>query len=224
MPHKIISMRKLGDRETWNLLRKWGIPVVEHHLAKGPVQAAGFADREGYPVVMKVSSGDVIHKTEAGAVHAGVNSRKEAVEAYEEIIGNVKKSTPGAKIDGVLVQKMAKGHELIVGAKEDPQFGPVLMFGMGGIFVEALKDVTFRVIPVTSKDVKEMIQEIRGYRILQGVRGQKPIDFRALEGLLLKVSDMVWKTKTPKIRELDINPLFASSEGVLGVDVRVITD
>lgn len=217
-------MKKLGDRHVWNLLKKYGIPVAEHHLAKGPVQAASFAEREGYPVVMKISSEDVMHKTEIGAVETGISSRKEAVDAYERIIGNVRKAYPKASIDGVLVQKMAKGHELIVGAKEDPQFGPVLMFGMGGVFVEALKDVTFRVIPLERKDVQEMIKEIRGYRILQGVRGQKAIDFRALEDCLLSVSDMVWKTRNPRIRELDINPLFANSEGLLAVDVRIITD
>ncbi len=221
-PGKIISMKKLGERETWSLLKRWKIPVAEYFLAKNPEQAAGFAERVGYPVVLKISSREIIHKTEAGGVESCLKNEKDVKHAFERIMRNAGKAYPKAKIDGVLVQKMMEGHEIILGSKTDPQFGPVLMFGMGGIFVEVLKDVTFRLIPVTRKDVREMIHEIKGYKILKGTRGQRPVNFRMLENILLRVSDMVWKTEKPEIKELDINPLFVNSREAVAVDVRIL--
>lgn len=213
-------MRKLSYKEAKKLLRRWKIPCAEQFLARDAEQALRFAKRIGYPVVLKVESPDVIHKTETGGVETNIRDEEDIRRAFKGITGNVRRKVPKARIKGILIQKMFEGREVIVGSKTDPQFGPVIMFGLGGIFVESLKDVTFRVIPIKRDDAKGMIKEIRGYKILQGVRGLKPVNFRALENCLLAVSEMVWKSK--KIRELDINPLFVNEKGVVAVDVRVI--
>lgn len=217
-----VEMRKLSDKEAEALMKKWGIPVARHYLAKNEKQAADFAKKLGFPVALKVSSGQVLHKTDIGAVMAGLHNPLDVVQAYRQIMKNVRRHYPKAKIDGMMVQEMARGYETIVGASQDPQFGPVLMFGLGGIFVEFLKDVTFRIIPIERKDAKEMIAEIRGYRILTGVRGMKPANIRALEDSLMKISGHLWKNK--RIKELDINPLFVNETGVEAVDVRVIVE
>jgi acyl-CoA synthetase (NDP forming) len=166
----------------------------------------------------------VVHKTEAGGVETNLRDDVDVRRAFGDITKSVKKKIPKARIRGILVQKMFEGREVIVGASIDPQFGPVIMFGLGGIFVESLRDVTFRVIPISRNDAKGMIQEIRGYKILQGVRGLKPVNFLALESCLLAVSDMMLGSRNPKIRELDINPLFVNERGVVAVDVRVIVE
>lgn len=217
-------MRKLGDKETQKLLNRWKIPYAEHFLAKSPEQAVRFAERIGYPVVLKVESPDVIHKTETGGVETNIRDEEDVRRAFKVITRNVKRKVPKARVKGILIQKMFDGREIIVGSKIDPQFGPVIVFGFGGIFVESLKDVTFRVIPIKRSDAKKMIKEIRGYKILQGVRGLKPVNFRILENCLLKVSEMVWKSRKPAIKELDINPLFVNEKGVVAVDVRIIID
>lgn len=215
-------MKKLGDKEAQKLLKRWKIPCAEQFLTKNPEQAVRFAKRIGYPVVLKVESPDVIHKTETGGVETNIRDEEDVRRAFKGITRNVKRKVPKARIKGILIQKMFDGREVIVGSKTDPQFGPVIMFGLGGIFVESLKDVTFRVIPIKRSDAKEMIKEIRGYKILQGVRGLKPVNFMALEKCLLAVSEMVWRSK--KIKELDINPLFANEKGVIAVDVRIIVE
>ena len=217
-------MRKLSDKEAAKLLNRWGIPYTEHFLAESPEQAARFADKVGYPVVLKVESPDVIHKTETGGVEINLRDREDVRRAFSNIKRNVKKNIPKARIKGVLVQKMLEGREVIVGSNIDPQFGPVIMFGLGGIFVESLKDVTFRVIPINRNDAKEMIKEIKGYKILRGVRGMKPINFRALENCLLAVSEMMWKSRKPAIKELDINPLFVNEKYAVAADVRIIVN
>ncbi|MBI4019948.1 MAG: acetate--CoA ligase family protein [Candidatus Aenigmarchaeota archaeon] len=213
-------MGKLSDKEAEALMKKWGIPVAMHYLAKSENEAADSAKKLGFPVVLKVSSEQVLHKTDIGAVQAGLHNPLDVIQAYRQIMKNVRKHYPKARIDGMMVQEMASGYETIVGAKQDPQFGPVLMFGLGGIFVEFLKDVTFRIVPIERRDAREMISEIRGYKILTGVRGMKPANLKALEDSLIKISDNLWKTK--RIKELDINPLFVNENGVKAVDVRVI--
>ena len=201
-----------------NLLKKYRIPVVRHSLVKKEEQAVAYAKKIGYPVVLKLSSPDIIHKTDAKAVLVGIKDEKELRKGFQKLLAIAKKKR--AKVDGILVQDFAEGHEIIIGSSRDPQFGPTILFGLGGIFVEVLKDVTFRVIPIDRKDAKEMIKEIKGYKILAGVRGEKGIDFKALEDCLLKVSKMVWSEKKP-IKELDINPLFANDKGCVATDVRI---
>jgi len=213
-------MVKLGDSETEKLVRKWKIPHVRQFLAKTPAQAVKAAKRMGWPVALKVSSRDVIHKTDTGGLVLDVGSVKGVERAYKRITRNVEKKNKGAKINGVLVQEMVSGKEVIIGSKQDPTFGPVIMFGLGGVFVEVMKDVSFRLIPITRTDAREMIEEIRSYPILAHSRGQKPVNFRALENCLLAVSKMVWGEK--KIKELDINPLFVDSKKAVAADVRIL--
>jgi len=214
-------VKKLAEFEAKKLLAKYGIPVTREFLAKNPQQARDFADKIGYPVALKIQSPDILHKTDAGGVMLNLKNCDEVAKGFEKIVKNAKAYRKDAKILGVLVQEMvSEGHQCIVGSKNDPQFGPVLMFGLGGIFVEVIKDVSFRIIPLERKDAKEMISEIKGYKILKGVRGYKPVNFKALEDALLKVSNMVWKNR--KIEELDINPLFVSENGVKAADARII--
>lgn len=212
-------MRKLDDPQTEKLLKKYAIPVVKQFLAKNEKQAVQQAKKLGFPVVMKISSPDIIHKTESKGIVLGVRE-KEVISTFKKIIKNTRAYKRKARIEGILIQEQVKGREVIVGSKIDLSFGPVLMFGLGGIFVEVLKDVSFRLIPIERADAKEMIQEIKGYPILKGVRGEKPIHFKKLEDFLLKVSRMI--QKTPRIQELDINPLFVNAKEALAADVRVL--
>lgn len=215
-------MKKLTEFETKKILKKHGIPITREFLAKTPKDAKAFAKKIGYPVAMKLQSPDILHKTDAGAVLLGVESEEAMLKGFERLKKNARKYDRKAKILGVLIQEMVKeGHQCILGSKKDPQFGPVLMFGLGGIFVEVFKDVSFRVIPIDRKDAKEMISEIKGYEVLKGVRGQKPVNFRELEKVMLKISKMIWKDR--KIEELDINPLFVSPKGVKAADARMVT-
>ncbi|MDY6907856.1 MAG: acetate--CoA ligase family protein [Chloroflexota bacterium] len=213
----------LTEVESKQILKEAGIAVTEIRLARSREEAAAFAKEIGMPVVLKIVSPDVLHKTDAGGVKLGLGSEQEVGKAYDDILASVKKHYPNAAIEGVAVQSMARpGTEVIIGMSKDPQFGPVLMFGLGGILVEVLKDVSFRIVPLTKRDAREMIKEIKGYPLLEGYRGQEPANVPQLEELLLKVSDFV--EKTPDIKELDINPLFAYSDGAVAVDARVILE
>jgi acyl-CoA synthetase (NDP forming) len=172
-------------------------------------------------VVLKIASTDITHKSDSGGVKVGLGSTAEVISAYDDIMSAVKQKNPGAKIQGVSVQNMAKqGVEVIVGMSKDPQFGAVIMFGLGGVMVEILKDVAFRLIPLAERDAKEMIKEIKGYPLLEGYRGQAPCDIRALEQLLLQISDFV--EHNPEVEELDLNPVFAYSDGAVAVDARMV--
>jgi acyl-CoA synthetase (NDP forming) len=213
----------LTEIESKQVLHEAGIPVALAVLARDAKQAASAAEKAGYPVVLKVVSPDVAHKTDVGGVRLGLDSGKEVEEAFEEIMADVKAAQPVARIEGVAVQKMAPaGTEVIVGMSKDPQFGPVMMFGLGGILVEILKDVAFRIVPLEPKDAREMVREIKGFPVLEGVRGQLPADLNALEKLILKISEFV--EAHPEIEELDLNPVFAYPEGVLAVDARIVID
>jgi acyl-CoA synthetase (NDP forming) len=217
-------MRKLADAEALKLAAKYRIPLAKTILAKNEKQAVLAAKKLKYPVALKIASVDIVHKVDSGGVILGVQDEKSLREGFQKIISSVKKSSPAAKIDGILVQQFVPndGTELIIGSKTDPQFGPVIMFGLGGIFVEVMKDVSFRLAPVERKDVQEMMAETKGYRILQGVRGKKPANMKAIEDLLLAVSKMVWTSK--KIKELDLNPVFADEKKAIAVDLRVMVD
>jgi acyl-CoA synthetase (NDP forming) len=214
-------MIKLSERENERLLRRYKIPFPKHVLAKNEEAAVKSTRVLGFPVVMKISSPDIIHKTEANCVILNIRDSGAARAAYRQIIKNARKHKPRGRIMGVLVYHMVpKGkREVIIGAKKDPQFGPVLMFGLGGIFVEVMKDVSFKVVPLERKDARDMIQEIKGYKVLKGVRGKGPVDFKLLEDTILKVSKMVWENKA--IQELDINPLFIDEKKVWAADVRI---
>jgi acetate---CoA ligase (ADP-forming) subunit beta len=211
----------LTEIESKQVLAAAGIPVAEARLATSADEAASAADVVGYPVVIKIVSPDITHKSDVGGVKVGLESADEVRAAVGDMLAAVKQAEPEANIEGVAVQKMApSGIEVIIGMSKDPQFGPVLMFGLGGIFVEVLKDVAFRIVPLEPKDARQMIEEIKGFPVLQGVRGQDPADLVALESLLLKLSEFV--AANPQVEELDLNPVFALKNGAIAVDARIV--
>lgn len=214
-------MKILTEHEAKKVLSKYGIPVTQGSIAKSADEAFRIASSIGFPVAMKISSPDISHKSDVGGVV--LNIKKEDVKAaYSDMISNVRKAVPGANIEGVLVQQMApSGHEVIVGIKKDAQFGHALMFGLGGIFVEIYKDVSFRVTPIDKKEALEMISEIKGYPILKGIRGRKPADVDAVADVLVSVSEMAQKEN---IVELDINPLIVGEKGAVAVDARAMVE
>lgn len=217
----VATSRVLTEVESKEMLGAARIPVVETRLARNMKGAVAISRELGYPVALKVMSEDVVHKSDAGGVKLGLQNNSQVEKAYSAMMTSVKAMYPGAKIDGVSVQRMARpGVEVIVGMSKDPQFGPVLMFGLGGVLVELLKDVSFRIVPVARMDAAEMIREIKGFPMLQGFRGSKPCDLDALENLIVSVSDFV--ERNPQVKELDLNPVFAYEDGVVAVDARVV--
>ncbi len=213
----------LTEVESKEILKEAGIAITEIRLARTRDEAVSAAKELGFPVVVKVVSPDVLHKTDSGGVKLDLKTEKAVGKAFDDIMAAMKKNQPKARIDGVAVQKMARpGVEVIIGMSKDPQFGPVLMFGLGGILVEVLKDVSFRIVPLVERDAREMIHEIKGYPVLEGYRGQEPANVGVLEDYLLKVSRFV--DKRPEIKELDINPVFAYKDGAVAVDARVILE
>ena len=212
-------MKILTEHEVKKLLLKYGIPVTKESIANSPDEAFAIASQIGTPVAMKISSPDISHKSDVGGVVLNVSAH-EARSTYNNIISQIKKVAPPARIEGILVQQMApQGHELIVGLKKDAQFGHALMFGLGGIFVEVYKDVSFMVVPIEKSEALDMISQIRGYPILKGIRGRKPANIDAIANVLVSVSEMAQKEN---IIELDINPLIAGETGVVAVDARAM--
>ena len=199
----------------------YDIATPAEGTAGSPGEVGALADRIGYPVVMKVVSPDILHKTDAGCVIAGVDDRETALRAYDDIVAAAKRHDPNAHIDGVLVQRQLEtAQEVIVGAATDPTFGKLVAFGLGGVLVEVLRDVTFRLAPTTREHAKAMLEEIAGAAILDGVRGQPGVDKDALADLIVGVGRLV--DEFPEIGELDLNPVFATPDGATAVDVRVL--
>ena len=213
----------LLEPEAKTICREYGIPVTKFRVAKTAEEAVKFAEEIGYPTVLKIVSPDVIHKFDVGGVILDLNSPKDVRDAYKKILDNVKKHKPDAKVKGILVQEMAPSStEVIVGSTKDPQFGPALMFGLGGIFVEVLKDVTFRIAPITEQDAQQMITEVKAYPILKGYRGQPPADINAIVKILLNTSKLVMDHL--EIKELDLNPIMVYKKGAKTVDARIILE
>jgi len=213
--------RFLTEIESKELLKRAGIPVVEARLATTKKQAVSMGKELGFPVVLKVISADVIHKSDSGGVRLGLGNSTQVGRAYSDIMSSVRQRHPQATIQGISVQPMAPpGIEVIIGMSTDLQFGPVIMFGLGGVLVEILKDVSFRIVPVTRRDAAEMVREIKGYPVLAGFRGQKPASVPALEELIVKVSRFI--EDNPQVRELDLNPVFAYEDKAVAVDARVV--
>jgi acyl-CoA synthetase (NDP forming) len=213
----------LNPEESRLLCEAYGIPVPRAEIAHTPAELAHLAQVIGFPMVMKIVSADILHKTEADGVEVGVKSSAEASEAYDRILHNARAYNPKAKIEGVLVQQMLTGgHEVIVGALTDPSFGKVVAFGLGGVLVEVFKDVTFRLAPATEQDALSMLDSINAAEILLGVRGGTAVDRDALARIIVAVSRVV--TDFPEIRELDLNPVFAHSSGAAAADIRVVLD
>ena len=213
----------LTEIESKELIGEAGIDVTETKLARSKKDAIGISDQMGYPVVLKIASGAITHKSDAGGVKLGLVTPEEVGRAYDEILASVSRKHPNAAIQGITVQKTARpGIEVIMGMLKDAQFGPVLMFGLGGIWVEILKDVSFRIVPLTKKDASSLIREIKGYPLLEGRRGREAADVTRLEEALMKLSAFV--EKHPEIKELDLNPIFAYADGYLAVDARIILE
>lgn len=224
--HERIAAAKAGGRnllehEAWELFAAYGIPVPRCRLAKSADDAVRFAAEIGYPVVLKIVSPDIVHKSDAGGVKINLVDEQGVRCAYTSIIKSVYNFRPNARIEGVLISEMLPaGLETIIGMAQDVSFGPAFMFGLGGIFVEVLRDVNFRVLPLTKADALEMIREIKGYALLSGIRGEQPKDVEALAELIVKVAKMV--EENPEIKELDINPCFVYSSGARPADARVM--
>jgi len=226
---KVLDLARIEGRsvlteiESKELLKQAEIPVVETRLAKSKTEAIRISKELGFPVVLKIASPDIVHKSDSGGVRLGVANATQVGKAYNEIMSSIKEKYPNAAIQGLAIQRMAPpGLEVIVGMSKDVQFGPVLMFGLGGILVEVLKDVSFRIVPITRRDAAEMIREIKGYPLLEGYRGQEPADISALEELMVKVSQFV--EQNPEIKELDLNPIFAYRDRAIAVDARIILE
>jgi len=215
-----MTASNLSEFESKEMLRKAGVPVVETRLARSKAEAIAISKELGFPVVLKIASPDIIHKSDADGVKIGLTSGVQVGKAYGEIKSSIKQKFPAARVEGITVQKMAEpGIEVIIGMSTDPQFGPVLMFGLGGILVEIIKDVSFRIVPLTRRDASEMIKEIKGYKLLTGYRGRPAADIPALEEMILKISDFA--EKNPQVKELDLNPVFAYNNGAIVVDARI---
>ncbi len=213
--------RKLLEHEALELIKAYGAPIADAGLAKTPEEAGELAEKMGFPVVLKVVSPDISHKSDVGGVIVGVNSKEETIEAAKKIIENVSKNVPSARIAGILVQKMAKkGLEIIVGGLRDNIFGPVVMFGLGGIFVEVLKDVSFRIAPISYEDAYEMMREIKSAKLLEGYRGQPPVDKKAIADIIIAVAKLL--EENPEVDSVDLNPVIAYPDGAVVVDARVI--
>lgn len=213
----------MSEKEMSEILKCYGFPLLKSHVAKDPSEVESAVEQIGLPVAMKVVSPDIVHKSDAGGVCLKIKSVEQAQKTFEEIIENAEKFNPSARIDGVLVEEMAKGGvEVILGATRDPSFGPMCMFGLGGIFVEALKDVTFRLAPMWELSAEKMIASIKAYRVLKGIRGNPPVDIDAIKFSILRLSQMV--SAHPEISELDINPLivYPEGQGCMVADGRIL--
>jgi acetate---CoA ligase (ADP-forming) subunit beta len=213
----------LTEIEAKQILMEAGIHCTATRLATSREQAVAISDEIGYPAVLKISSVDITHKSDAGGVKINLPNSAAVEKAYDDIITAARTGFPQAAIEGISVQQMARpGIEVIMGMTRDPSFGPVLMFGLGGVFVEVLKDVAFRIVPLEPIDAAEMIDEIKGKKLLTGYRGQPPVDIAVLETMLLKLS--AFCDATPGIAEIDMNPVFAYSDGAVVVDARIILE
>ena len=211
----------LTEIEAKQLLTASGINCTDTRLAVTKDAAVRLSERFGYPVVLKVSSVDITHKSDAGGVKVNVKNKAKVENSFDAIMQSCRTAVPTARIEGVSVQRMARpGIEVIMGMIKDPSFGPVIMFGLGGVFVEVLKDVAFRIVPIEKSDAEDMINEIKGKKLLEGYRGQEPADVAYLQQMLLKLSDFV--NTTPEIEEIDMNPVFSYKGGAVVVDARII--
>jgi acetyl-CoA synthetase (ADP-forming) len=220
------NARKLGrqallEPEAKEVCVAYGIPTPKFRVARSASEAASLAEEVTYPTVLKIVSPDVLHKTEAGGVIVGLNTKDQVMDGYNRILSNVKQHAPNARVEGILVQSMAPaGVEVIVGGLRDSTFGPTVLFGLGGIFVEVLKDASFRVAPVTGLDSRQMIEEVRGYPLLRGIRGQPASDEEAITRILQAASRIMLENS--QIQQLDFNPVIVYAKGATVVDARII--
>lgn len=217
------NRKVLLEPEAKTICIDYDIAVTKFNVAKNEKEAEEYAEQIGYPVVLKIVSPDIIHKSEAGGVKVNLQTSEEVRSAYKDILQSAKKYNPKANIVGVLVQEMApQSTEVIIGAVKDPQFGQTLMFGLGGIFVELLKDVTFRIAPITEQDALDMIVGVKAYPLLKGYRNMPTVDIKAITDLLISTSKLIMEH--PEIKEIDLNPIMVYEKGAKAVDARIILE
>jgi acetyltransferase len=210
----------LGDWEVREVFEGYGFNLPKTLLATTSLEASDFSAELGFPVVMKIASPDILHKTDVGGVKVGLKNKDEVIRAFDDIMISARRYFPDAEIWGVSVQQMLPaGKDVIIGSVKDPQFGHMIMFGLGGIYVEVLKDVSFRIAPISESDARNMIREIKSFKMLAGARGEKGVDQNAIVDAILRVSNLV--TDFPEIVELDINPLRVFEEGAVAIDMRL---
>jgi len=214
----------IGDAESRQVLQAYGLRIPKSEIAETPDKAAILASQIGYPVVLKIASPDILHKTDIGGVKVGLQNASDVRDAFELMVYRAQRYIPDARIWGCLVQEMAPagGLEVLVGMNRDPQFGPLITFGLGGIYVETLRDVTFRVAPLSQQEAEDMLSQVRAHALLDGVRGQPPMDKAAIVDTLLRISQLV--QDFPDIIEMDINPLmvYQVGAGALALDMRLV--
>ncbi len=217
------NLLEIGEFDSKTILKSYGLNVPEGHFVATALDAVNSATEMDYPVAMKISSPDILHKSDVGGVRVGLENSSEVEDAFDLMMLRIKNRMPEANLKGVLVEKMInRGKEVILGMKKDPQFGPMLMFGLGGIFVEVLKDVRFSLSPITAEECKKMMESTKTYKLLSGVRGEKPVDIEAVVTSLLRLSQLVMDFS--QIEEVDINPLKVGQvgDGAFVVDARII--
>lgn len=214
-------MKQLDMEKTMLLLKKYGISFSRYVLVNSAKKIAKATKRMQFPIAMKIASRDIIHKSDAGGIITGIKSAAEAEDSFAKMIKNVRKKAPKARISGVYLQRMEQGTEAIIGMKRDAQFGPVIMFGLGGIFVEIMKDTAFSIAPVTKKMAIEMIKSIRSYPLLSGARGRNPVNIDAIASIIVKTSRLA---ENRSIMELDFNPVMVGESSAVVVDARIITN
>ena len=224
--HKLIEKatsekRNLLEHECMALLQEYGITVPRHALVKSAGEALQAAKEIGYPVVLKIVSQDILHKSDVGGVKVNLKTDDELCQGFDDIMENIGKNVPDAKIEGLLImESIRQGIECIIGMIRDDQFGTALMFGLGGIMVEVIEDVSLCLLPIRKDEAVNMVRSIKGYKLLSGYRGSEPCDIDAIADIILKVGGLV--EKNPEIAEIDINPLFAYPHGVMPVDARIL--
>jgi len=220
--HQRQKTKDIGETESKEILEAYGFVTPKGSIATSAEQAANIAKQLGFPVVLKIWSPDILHKSDVGGVRIGLENEQEVKDAFDLMMYRIPKKRPEANILGVLVQEMCKsGKEVILGMNRDPHFGPLIMFGMGGIMVEVLKDVSFYLAPLTSEEAKQMLINTKTYQILKGVRGEEGVDIEAIAEGLQRLSQLV--TEFPQIREMDINPYVVGPQGTtpIAVDARI---
>ncbi len=215
-------MQLYNQKRSKALLRRYRIPFCESKVCSTQGELLSFANRVGYPVVLKIESEAVVHKSDAGGVIAGIMDSRALIDAKQKITKNVSEKFQKISDFRFLVQKQVKGKEVIIGMNRDPQFGPVIMAGLGGIFVEVLKDVSFRIAPLKKSDAKAMLAELRSYKILTGVRGETSVDIDSLVDIILKISKM--SVREDAITEMDFNPVMVDEKKAYVVDARIMGD
>lgn len=212
----------LTYEESRKIIDLAGLQLNKMALATNAEESIEKAREVGYPVALKIVSEDVIHKSDVGGVKVGIKSDEELKKSYEEMMVSIKKHYPTAKVEGVSIEEMVKGTEVLIGSMTDSQFGKMIALGIGGIFTEIYKDVTFRLIPITKEDVKEMMNEIKGKKIFEGFRGLPQVKKEELTNLMMKISKLV--EENPIIKEMDLNPVVATEKGLITIDARIILE